>query len=86
MKRTDLYKLALDKYGVQAQQLMLVEECSELQKAILKGLRGSINIDELVDEIADVEIMCEQVKLIHDIGALVKARKKFKKRRLEKRV
>jgi len=61
MKRTNLYQSAIDKYGEEAQQLVMVEECAELQKVILKGFRGEINIDELVDEIADVEIMGEQM-------------------------
>jgi NTP pyrophosphatase (non-canonical NTP hydrolase) len=86
MKRNDLYNLALDKYGVTAQQLMMVEESSELTKVILKGLRDGMNKAELIDEIADNEIMIEQMKQMYGIRDEVAARKKYKKRRLEKRV
>lgn len=86
MKRTELYKIALDTYGMNAQDLVAVEEMSELSKVILKSKRSEMNTEELIDEISDVEIMLEQLKQNYNVAEQVKARKRYKKRRLEKRV
>ena len=59
---------------------------AELSKVILKGRRYGKNIQEFTDEIADVEIMLEQMKQHFEIGDEVKARKRFKKERLGKRL
>ncbi len=68
MKRIDLYDAALLKYGLQAQEDVLLEEMSELSKVILKGRRSRIIREDLVDEIADVEIMLEQIKQYHNLS------------------
>lgn len=86
MKRNELYEKAVEKYGLQAQSLIAIEEMTELSKVILKGFRNEINKEELTDEIADVEIMLEQLKQFHEIGNKVRDRKRYKKIRLEKRL
>lgn len=86
MKRTALYEKAVEKYGLNAQSLVAVEEMTELSKVILKGFRSEINREELIDEIADVEIMLEQLKQFYEIGTKVKDKKRYKKNRLEKRL
>jgi len=61
---TDLYELSWTKWGAQSQLAMLAEESAELIKAALKFSRevnGSTKID-LMEEIADVEIMIDQIK------------------------
>ena len=62
-------KQIADYYGWDAQSNMLIEECAELIQAVNKYkriedslARLSIAFDNLVEEIADVEIMLEQVK------------------------
>ena len=40
MNRTELYDKALETYGIQSQEDMLLEEFSEVQKVILKGRRS----------------------------------------------
>jgi hypothetical protein len=86
MKRTVLYQKALNAYGITAQDLVAVEEMTELSKVILKSKRGEMNTQELIDEISDVEIMLEQLKQNYNVAEQVKARKRYKKKRLEKRV
>lgn len=57
-------------YGYEAQSNQLVEECAELIQAVNKYRRAraadkdreQVALDNLVEEIADVEIMLEQVK------------------------
>ena len=59
----NVYKKTWEKWG-DLQWLMVIEECSELQKSIVKFLR-SRNADrerEIAEEIADVEIMIGQLR------------------------
>ena len=71
----EILKKAIATWGKNAQLLMVLEEMSELQKEILKHVnRGKDNIDEIIDETADVEIMLEQLKFIFDIHQAVKDR------------
>lgn len=62
----NLYKDAVNIFGADLQQIVAIEECSELQKELTKAIRGKGNFDSLAEEIADVEIMLEQIKLIYD--------------------
>lgn len=57
----NLYRKAIDCYGFPAQAAMAVEECSELTNAICKFRRGRVLEDNIITEIADVMIMCEQL-------------------------
>ena len=71
----EILKKAIATWGKNAKLLMVLEEMSELQKEILKHVnRGKDNIDEIIDETADVEIMLEQLKFIFDIHQAVKDR------------
>lgn len=56
-----LYRKAIVCYGFPAQAAMMVEECSELTNSICKFRRGRVNEDDIITEIADVMIMCEQM-------------------------
>lgn len=67
MNKEKIYKKAIGKYGVAAQLDMVIEEMSELTKEICKIKRGKGNYMNLVEEIADVEIMLEQLKMICQI-------------------
>ena len=81
-----LYHAALDKWGADAQTAMCVEEMSELTKELCKWKRGKDNFNEIAEEIADVEIMLEQMKLLHNVSALVETVKVYKRSRLRERV
>ena len=57
MTEKDLYERALRVWGKQPQMLQAIEEMSELTKEILKNVaRGKDNLNELIEEAADVEI------------------------------
>lgn len=62
MSENELYFQALTAWGLDAQLNMIVEECSELIQAIQKFKRGQIT--NVTEELADVEIMCEQMRVI----------------------
>lgn len=56
-------------YESKAQMLKCCEELSELEAAILKHInKDGENTDEVLDEMADVYIMLEQMKSIFPIG------------------
>ncbi len=63
----NIYEKAINTYGENAQLDMVIEEMSELIKEICKKKRGKDNHDAITEEIADVEIMLEQLKIICDI-------------------
>ena len=80
-------KRALETWGEEAQMLMVVEEMSELMKEILKNInRKKNNIDEIIEETADVEIMLEQLKENYQIAEKVEAYKKDKIKVIEQRL
>lgn len=63
-------KRAIDQYGPKMQQVIAIEELSELQKEITKTLRGDGNRSHMIEEIVDVKIMLEQLILINEITCL----------------
>lgn len=67
----EILQEAIDRYGTEAQLMMVLEEMSELQKEICKWFRGKRDRDAMADEVADVEIMLEQVRIIFQIDDVV---------------
>lgn len=86
MSEKELYRLALSKYGTEAQTLMVFEEMAELQKELCKHARGATNRDHIAEEIADVLIMLDQMMILHECEDLVFQYKRGKKKRLENRL
>ena len=86
MNKKDIYKRALKVFGKQNQITMVFEEVAELQKALSKHLRGEDNIDHIAEEIADVEIMLEQMKMLFDVEDRVGQHKGEKINRLNDRI
>ena len=82
----EVYKRALNIYGEKNQVVMMFEEMSELQKTLTKHLRGVTDKKAIADEIADVEIMLSQIKLLFNIEKEVGERKQFKVERLMARL
>jgi hypothetical protein len=63
-----IVELALKEYGFNKQAIKCIEELSELQKALCKWLLGQGDVGQIEEEIADVEIMIESMKIGLDIG------------------
>lgn len=55
---------AVDKWGKKAQVIVAIEELAELQKELTKYLRGDLRRGKMLEEMADVEIMLTQLKVI----------------------
>jgi len=92
MKRVELYDHAIKFYGPDAQVKMLLEEMAELQVVVLKSMRDTQadspeNKAKVLDELVDVSIMVEQMKVLYGIEPKqFNTHKRFKKRRLAKRM
>lgn len=60
----------LNYYGVEAQEGMAIEERAELIAALRHTLRGRATMSEVIDEIADVTIMMQQLAFIYGEEAI----------------
>jgi NTP pyrophosphatase (non-canonical NTP hydrolase) len=60
----------IDKFGETNQLIIAMEECSELIKEVSKYIRTKDNKEHLTEELADVCIMIEQIRLIVGINEL----------------
>lgn len=92
MKTYEILQAAVKRWGKQSQIEMAIEECAELIKALQKLKRaGEENpnefflIKDVCGEIADVEIMMQQLKMIFPIQ-IIEDIKGEKIERLEKRL
>lgn len=86
-EKIELYKKAIAKYGAKAQTVVAMEEMAELIKELSKAFRGYGNPDAIIEEMADVYIMLDQLKLIFGItGGEIKAMEMIKNNRLEDRL
>ena len=69
-----------DHFGLENQKVKTIEECSELITAIAKN-----DIDNIIEEIADVLIMVQQLRYLYDIEDNVKEMIEFKIKRTVER-
>lgn len=90
-EKEDIYKKAVDKWGVEAQMNMIVEELSELTFALMKIRRSGTEqqkidrYDNLCEEIADVKLMLKQAEYMFDkkkIDKYYKEKKEYIKNKL----
>ena len=65
-EKVEILMRAIEKYGDKAQILQSIEAMSELTKELLKNVnRNSENVNEIIEEIADVQIMIIQLIMIY---------------------
>jgi hypothetical protein len=91
MEDKEILQEAINRYGEDYQTDRMLEEMSELTKELLKFRRnGGMNHSDVLDEMVDVEIMLEQMKMIHlllpDDERNFKDRREFKINRLRDRL
>ena len=87
MKAKLLYQKAISQWGYEAQLHMAVEECLELAHAIIKFIRDGRGDEykRVEEEIADVEIMMAQMRLIFFTKNISRIKSK-KLKRLQRRI
>ena len=86
MDDREIYKKALDKWGEGKQTIKVIEEMSELTKELCKSLVGGSDRKAIVEEVADVKIMIEQLEMFLEIKEEVGVYRQIKIDRLEKRL
>lgn len=57
----DIFQATLEKWGEEAQYDQTIEECAELIAALKHFKRGRVSEDHIIDELADVILMSEQL-------------------------
>ena len=80
----DLFAATLEKWGKEAQYDQTIEECAELIAALKHFKRGKVSEDEIIDELADVILMSEQLTFMFGEARVSRAidKKLYKLRRL----
>lgn len=73
-------------YGQSYEMVVAIEELSELTKELCKEMRGQGDKEAIAEEMADVEIVLAQLKMIYHNAGRVEAWKKHKLLRLEQRL
>lgn len=85
MNEIELYKNAVNLWGIESQVTMVIEECSELITVLCHAQRDRATVIDIAQEVADVEIMCGQLREIIGDDIVTKC-KKEKLIRLEQRI
>jgi len=57
----------INKFGKEAQCRQVMEECAELIQAVNKNLRSAGAKENLIEEMADVGIMLDQLRIMFEI-------------------
>jgi cell fate (sporulation/competence/biofilm development) regulator YmcA (YheA/YmcA/DUF963 family) len=85
---TEVFRKAIETSGEESQMHMVLEEMSELAKEVCKSFRfGKKNrLRKVAEEIADVEICLEQLKMIFHIDDDVEMWRLDKTVRLKKKL
>lgn len=85
MTHEEIYQQAVETYGVESQTKMAIEEMAELTNALMKLARGRVTVPDVIEEIADVKIMMEQLSYIYGKDA-VQTQVDYKTNRLKFRL
>lgn len=85
-ERAKIYARAAETFGRETQTIVAIEELSELIQALCKDNRGQVQRVNLAEEIADVTIMLEQMRILYGINPIVCATMDYKVRRLAERI
>ena len=83
-----MYKKAIEHWGKEKQILKALEELDELKDEIYKDLiEGTINKENLIEEMADVYNMLIQLRIIYNIrGSKIEAKMVEKMERTMQRI
>lgn len=79
-------RAALAAFGRDSQVMVAIEEMSELTKELCKNSKGQENTTHIAEEIADVEIMLQQMKMLFDCAGQVETFRWYKLERLAGRI
>ena len=80
MDKEKLYQKITERWGASFQMDVLVEECAELIRVLQKFNHRNGDAAAVIEELVDVEIMCEQMRTTFDPVAI----DALKKQKLER--
>lgn len=86
MEHIENYKTIINNYGESKQKIKAIEEMSELQKELCKDILHKGKKENITEEMADVEIMLNQLKIIFDNEEKVKEIIEEKIKRTKERI
>ena len=81
-----ILEAALLFYGNYIQRIITIEELSELQKELCKSFRFGADKSHIAEEIADVQIMLEQMMILYECRDDVAIWRRKKVSRLSERL
>ena len=64
----ELFRNAIETFGIEPQKKMCIEECAELINALAKESRGRSSKKDIITELADVSIMVGQLALFYGLN------------------
>ena len=79
---SNVLESAVEYYGKYSRIDLTFEEMAELTKELSKNCRGADNIDGIAEEIADVQIMLDQLKIVFNCSREVDLWRGYKIERL----
>jgi len=82
----EIYRRAVSYFGATKQKLKAIEEMAELIVELVKDLLGDGNPAKVIEELADVENMTVQLRIIYDEDGMVDYWKQAKMNRLAHRM
>ena len=82
----EIYRRAVSYFGATKQKLKAIEEMAELIVELIKDLLGDGNPAKVIEELADVENMTVQLRIIYDEDGMVDYWKQAKMNRLAHRM
>lgn len=82
----EIYRRAVSYFGATKQKLKAIEEMAELIVELVKDLLGDGNPAKVIEELADVENMTVQLRIIYDEDGMVDYWKQSKMNRLAHRM
>ena len=85
MPENHILQAALTIYGPDMQKIVAIEELSELQKELCKSMRCADNVGQIAEEIADVQIMLDQMVMLFGCSEETEKWRADKKERLKMR-
>ena len=68
----------INSHSIEEKENKAEEECLELALAIKHYRQGKVSLQDVITEIADVLIMCEQLMMMHECRAAVDKEIDFK--------
>lgn len=86
LEQRKVLKKAISFFGEEMQIFVAVEEMGELLQALSKFKRHEGDVNNIIEEIADVEIMMQQLCLIFDCSNDVATMKSQKIERLKEKI